>query len=59
VLGFFLWLVFILIAEGVHRTSASNAGFISGAFVVFVPIFTYLFLETYRRYITFLSSSFR
>lgn len=45
VLGFFLWLVFILIAKGVTYTSASNAGFISGAFIVFVPVLSYLFFR--------------
>ncbi len=45
VLGFFLWLVFVLIAEGLYFTSASNTGFISGAFIVFVPIFAYLFFR--------------
>jgi len=45
VLGFFLWLVFVLIAKGVTYTSASNAGFISGAFIVFVPILSYLFFR--------------
>ena len=44
-LGFFLGLVFVLIAEGVHYTSASNAGFISGIFIIFVPIFAYWFFK--------------
>jgi drug/metabolite transporter (DMT)-like permease len=46
ILGFFLGLTFIFIAEGVSYTSASNAGFISGAFIMFVPIFSYWFFRT-------------
>lgn len=41
ILGFFLWLVFVLIAKGVNYTTASNAGFISGIFFVFVPFAIY------------------
>ena len=45
ILGFFLGLAFISIAEGVRYTSASNAGFISGIFIIFVPIFSFLFFR--------------
>jgi drug/metabolite transporter (DMT)-like permease len=45
ILGFFLWLVFILISLGVTYTSAINTGFISGTFFVFVPIFNYLIFK--------------
>jgi drug/metabolite transporter (DMT)-like permease len=43
VLGFFLGLISIFIAEGVRDASASNAGFISGTFIIFVPIFALWF----------------
>ncbi|MFA5889010.1 MAG: DMT family transporter [Candidatus Paceibacterota bacterium] len=42
ILGFFLWLVFILIVTGLKYTSAINTGFISGMFFVFVPLVNYL-----------------
>lgn len=41
ILGFFLWLVFILIVMGLKYTSAINTGFISGMFFVFVPVVNY------------------
>jgi drug/metabolite transporter (DMT)-like permease len=46
VLGFFLWLVFILIAMGLKYTSATSAGFISGLFFIFVPIISYFVFKT-------------
>jgi drug/metabolite transporter (DMT)-like permease len=49
ILGFFLGLTFICIAEGVHYTSAANAGFISGVFIIFVPIFSYWFFRKQPR----------
>lgn len=42
ILGFFLWLVFILISLGLTYTTAINTGFISGIFFVFVPLVNYL-----------------
>lgn len=45
VLGFFLWLVFILISLGLRYTSAINTGFISGMFFVFVPFINYLIFK--------------
>lgn len=45
ILGFFLWLVFILISIGLRYTSAINTGFISGTFFVFVPFINYLLFK--------------
>lgn len=46
VLGFFIWLVFILIGIGVRYVSATNTGFISGLFFIFVPLVSYTFFKT-------------
>ncbi len=45
ILGFFLWLVFILISVGLKYTSAINTGFISGVFFVFVPLVNYIIFK--------------
>lgn len=45
ILGFFLWLVFILISIGLKHTTAINTGFISGIFFIFVPVVNYLFFK--------------
>ncbi len=45
ILGFFLWLVFIMISLGLEYTSATNTGFISGIFFVFVPFVDYLIFK--------------
>ncbi len=45
ILGFFLWLIFILISVGLRYTSAINTGFISGIFFVFVPLINYLIFK--------------
>lgn len=45
ILGFFLWLVFILISLGLKHTSAINTGFISGLFFIFVPLINYAFFK--------------
>jgi drug/metabolite transporter (DMT)-like permease len=39
-LGFFLWLLYISQTVGLAITTASNSGFITGLFVVFVPVFS-------------------
>ncbi len=39
VLGFFLWLLYIPQTIGLKYTTASNSGFITGLFVVFIPLF--------------------
>lgn len=41
-LGFLLWLLYVPQTIGLVYTSASNSGFITGLFVVFVPIFAFL-----------------
>lgn len=43
VLGFLLWSLYIPQTIGLAYTSASNSGFITGLFIVFVPLFTFLF----------------
>ncbi len=45
ILGFFLWLVFILICVGLKYTTAINTGFISGIFFVFVPLVNYFIFK--------------
>lgn len=42
-LGFVLWMLYAPQTIGLEYTSASNSGFITGLFVVFVPILAYLF----------------
>jgi len=43
VLGFFLFLSYLFQMWGIQYTSASNAGFITGLNVVFVPLFSIIF----------------
>ncbi|KAA3601577.1 MAG: DMT family transporter [Calditrichaeota bacterium] len=43
ILGFLLWSLYIPQTIGLGYTSASNSGFITGLFIVFVPLFTFLF----------------
>jgi drug/metabolite transporter (DMT)-like permease len=43
VLGFLLWLQYIFQAIGLKYTTASNSGFITGLFIIFVPLFGPLF----------------
>lgn len=45
VLGIILWLVYIPQTIGIQFTSASNSGFITGLFVVFVPLISFIFLK--------------
>lgn len=49
ILGFFLWLVFILIGVGLKYTSAINTGFISGMFFVFVPLINYFIFKKHLK----------
>ncbi len=49
ILGFFLWLVFILISLGLKYTSAINTGFISGMFFVFVPLVNYFVFKKHLK----------
>jgi len=41
-LGFFLWLIYVPQTVGLQYTTASNSGFITGLFIVFVPILGFL-----------------
>ena len=41
-LGFLLWLLYVSQTIGLSFTTASNSGFITGLFIVFVPIFSLL-----------------
>jgi drug/metabolite transporter (DMT)-like permease len=45
ILGVILWLVYIPQTIGIQYTSAANSGFITGLFVVFVPIISFLFFK--------------
>jgi len=45
ILGIILWLVYVPQTIGIQYTSASNSGFITGLFVVFVPIILFLFFK--------------
>lgn len=45
VLGFFLWGIYISQTYGLVYTTASNAAFITGLFIVFIPLFSYLFFK--------------
>jgi len=45
VLGFFLWTIYVPQTIGLKFTTASNSGFITGLFIVFVPIFSFIFLK--------------
>jgi drug/metabolite transporter (DMT)-like permease len=44
-LGAVLCILYFTQTVGLQRTSASNSGFITGLFVIFVPIFTFLFFR--------------
>lgn len=44
-LGVVLWGYFVFQALGLKYTTASNSGFITGLFVVFVPLFSFIFFH--------------
>lgn len=41
-LGFLLWLLFVSQTIGLSLTAASNSGFITGLFIVFLPVFAFI-----------------
>ncbi len=45
ILGIFLWLIYISQTIGLVFTTASNAAFITGLFIVFIPIFLFIFFK--------------
>lgn len=45
-LGLFLWLIYISQTIGLKYTTASNAAFITGLFVAFIPFFLLIFFKT-------------
>jgi drug/metabolite transporter (DMT)-like permease len=45
ILGFFLWALYVPQTIGLGFTTASNSAFITGLFVAFVPLFSYLFFR--------------
>lgn len=45
ILGLFVWGIYISQTVGLQFTTASNSGFITGLFILFVPIFAYLFFR--------------
>lgn len=45
VLGILLWILYSTQTVGLGITTASNSGFITGLFVIFVPIISYLFFQ--------------
>jgi len=46
-LGLLLWIINASQAIGLIFTTATNSGFIAGLFVVFVPIFSFIFLKKF------------
>jgi drug/metabolite transporter (DMT)-like permease len=56
VLGLFLWLLYGPQTVGLGITTASNSGFITGTFVIFVPVFSYLVFRKRPRAIGVLSA---
>lgn len=50
VAGFFLWLIYLPQNFGMLHTSASNSGFITALFVVFVPPFSILFFKSWPKF---------
>lgn len=51
ILGFFLWLIFILVSVGLKYATATNAGFISGMFFIFVPFISYFVFKARFRWV--------
>jgi drug/metabolite transporter (DMT)-like permease len=45
ILGLFVWSIYTLQTLGLQYTTASNSGFITGLFIVFVPLFGLLFFK--------------
>lgn len=45
ILGVFIWMLYIPQTIGLGITTASNSGFITGLFVAFVPIFSFLLFK--------------
>ena len=45
ILGFFLWLIYISQTIGLAFTTASNAAFITGLFIIFIPIFLFILFK--------------
>lgn len=45
ILGIFLWLIYIFQTIGLVHTSASNGAFITGLFIVFIPVFSILLFK--------------
>lgn len=45
ILGIFVWVIYLFQTLGLQYTTASNSGFITGLFIVFVPIFGLLFFR--------------
>ncbi len=57
ILGFFLWLLYVPQTIGLGYTSAANSGFITGLFVVFVPLLGWLMYKQIPSKIKMLSVS--
>lgn len=45
ILGIFVWLIYFSQTLGLQYTTASNSGFITGLFIVFVPLFNLLLFK--------------
>jgi drug/metabolite transporter (DMT)-like permease len=45
ILGVFVWITYLSQTFGLRYITASNSGFISGLFIVFVPLFGFLFFN--------------
>lgn len=55
ILGLVMWLVFVPQTVGLSYTTASSAGFITGLFIVFVPIFSFIFYRKRPTILAFLA----
>lgn len=45
ILGVFVWVIYLCQTLGLQYTTASNSGFITGLFIIFVPLFGFLFFK--------------
>ncbi|MEK7673080.1 MAG: DMT family transporter [Patescibacteria group bacterium] len=47
ILGILLWFIYVPQTVGLAYTTASNSGFITGIFVAFVPVFSFMFFRKF------------
>jgi drug/metabolite transporter (DMT)-like permease len=56
ILGVFIWLLYIPQTIGLGLTTASNSGFITGLFVAFVPLFSFLIFKRIPTFVGIIAS---